>query len=104
MDAQRSAAALTTQPEEPDGEPRLDAEIFRFVDHSGRIDTLDDMHRRKVADIERHMAETKRALHRLLAADDAEIAAIENRKAAAIAAALEADDRLAAKCRAFLSE
>nr|WP_295465271.1 hypothetical protein [Mesorhizobium sp.] len=70
-----------------------------------RIEHLDDAHRRQVAEAERRIAETKRALARAKAGMRAEIKALTRRIADAeelAAASVAADESLAAKCRAFL--
>lgn len=85
----------------------IETEAAASPEHEARLERLDDLHRRQVAEAGRRIAETKKQLREAQAQYEAERLALERRWQAAMAegeAAIEADERLAAKCRAFLGE
>lgn len=85
----------------------IETEAPTWPEHEARLDQLDDLHRSQVAEAGRRIAETRKALRAAQADYEAERLALERRWQAAIAegeAAIKADERLAAKCRAFLGE
>lgn len=85
----------------------IETEAPTWPEHEAKLERLDDLHRRQVAEAGRRISETKKILRAAQAQYEAERLALERRWQAAIAegeAAIEADERLAAKCRAFLGE
>lgn len=95
----------------PRGEIRAAAaestDTVTAAEHEARLDDLDQMHRRQIVSAGARIAATKKALRAAQTEFEAEQEALERRWHAAVAegeAAIETDERLAAKCRAFLGE